>query len=150
MATTASEKIKSTEEGLLEAQILLRMPTVDLCPQTYRSSQKRSIINIELGDQEELELSILFSDIRDFTSISEKLSPEDNFKFINNYLNRMVPLVKGNGGFVNKFVGDSIMALYDKSPDEAVNSAIEMCQILREYNNERRDGGDSRSDWHRY
>ena len=54
----------------------------------------------------------------------------------------MVPLVKGNGGFVNKFVGDSIMALYDESPDQAVNSAIEMCQILREYNTERRDMGD--------
>ena len=57
MATTASEKIKSTEEGLIEAQILLRDAYSRFVPhRAYRSSQKESIINIELGDQEELEL----------------------------------------------------------------------------------------------
>ena len=143
MATTASEKIKTTEQGLLQAQILLRDAYSRFVPKELTDHLKKdSIINIELGDQEELELSILFSDIRDFTSISEKLSPEENFRFINDYLNKMVPLVKSNGGFVNKFVGDSIMALYDKSAEQAIDSAIEMCQILREYNEERREMGD--------
>ena len=143
MATTASEKIKTTEQGLLQARILLRDAYSRFVPKELTDHLKKdSIINIELGDQEELELSILFSDIRDFTSISEKLSPEENFRFINDYLNKMVPLVKSNGGFVNKFVGDSIMALYDKSAEQAIDSAIEMCQILREYNEERREMGD--------
>ncbi len=142
MATTASEKIKTTEKGLLQSQILLKEAYSRFVPTELTDHlNKESIVHIKLGDQEELQLSILFSDIRDFTSISEKLTPEDNFKFINEYLNRMVPLVKGNNGFVNKFVGDSIMALYPVNAEEAVNSAVEMCQVLREYNLERNNSG---------
>ena len=43
---------------------------------------KESIVDVELGDQVNKEMSILFSDIRDFTTISEQMTPEDNFKFI--------------------------------------------------------------------
>lgn len=138
MAATASGKIKTTEKGFLESQMLLKEAYSRFVPNELTDHlNKKSILNIKLGDHEELELSILFSDIRNFTSISERLTPEENFKFINEYLSIMVPIVKENNGFVNKFIGDSIMALYPSRADEAVNSAIEMCQSLRKYNEEK-------------
>src|SRR6476620_3107490 len=51
--------------------------------------EKSSIIDVELGDKVQLEMSVLFSDIRDFTKLSESMNPEDNFRFINSYLSRM-------------------------------------------------------------
>jgi len=51
---------------------------------------KESIVDVELGDQVQKEMSILFSDIRSFTTLSENMTPEENFKFINTYLSRLI------------------------------------------------------------
>ena len=48
-----------------------------------RLLNKQSILEVELGDQIERQMSVLFSDIRDFTTLSETMTPENNFKFIN-------------------------------------------------------------------
>src|SRR4028119_1781471 len=58
--------------------------------------EKSSIIDVQLGAQVQLEMSVLFSDIRGFTTISEKMTPEDNFRFINSYLSRMEPVINQN------------------------------------------------------
>lgn len=90
---------------------------------------KKNFSEIKLGDQIQKKMTILFSDIRDFTSISEKMNPKENFEFINYYLSRMGPLVRKHNGFIDKFIGDAIMALYD-SPDDAIRSALEMQKEL--------------------
>lgn len=95
---------------------------------------KESILDIKLGDQTQKNMSILFSDIRNFTAMSENMSAEENFAFINNYLGTMVPLVRENNGFIDKYIGDSIMALFPGSPDDALNTAIAMLIKLRGYN----------------
>jgi class 3 adenylate cyclase len=94
---------------------------------------KRNFHEVRLGDQIQKEMTILFSDIRDFTSISEKMTPAENFKFINEYLTLMGPLVRKEGGYIDKYIGDAIMALYD-SPDQAILSAIQMQKTLHLYN----------------
>jgi adenylate cyclase len=57
---------------------------------------KKSAKDISLGECKLQEMTILFADIRDFTSLSESMSPEENFKFINSYLKRMSPVIEKN------------------------------------------------------
>ncbi|MBE9123896.1 AAA family ATPase [Tychonema sp. LEGE 07199] len=102
---------------------------------------KSSIIDVELGDQVQLEMSVLFSDIRDFTTLSETMTPEDNFKFINSYLSRMEPVINENKGFIDKYIGDAIMALFSGEADNAVKAGIAMLHRLVEYNQHRANSG---------
>jgi class 3 adenylate cyclase len=95
---------------------------------------KESITDIQLGDQVQKEMTILFTDIRDFTSISEKMTPKENFDFLNSYLGYMEPVIRTNNGFIDKFIGDSIMALFPENTEDAINSAIEMRIKLTEFN----------------
>ncbi len=93
-----------------------------------------SILEVKLGDQIQKEMSVLFSDIRDFTTLSETMNPEETFKFINAYLSRMEPVIAENHGFIDKYIGDAIMALFDGSADNAVKAGIAMLEQLNEYN----------------
>lgn len=102
---------------------------------------KSSIIDVQLGDTVEREMSILFSDIRDFTQLSEGMKPDDNFKFINGYLSRMEPAVLDNNGFIDKYIGDAIMALFGGTADDAVKAAIAMLRNLDDYNQTRQRPG---------
>ncbi|MCT7968601.1 AAA family ATPase [Laspinema sp. D1] len=99
--------------------------------------EKSSIVDVELGDQVQLEMSVLFSDIRDFTTLSESMTPEDNFKFINAYLSRMEPAITEHSGFIDKYIGDAIMALFSGEADNAVKAAISMLHRLGDYNQHR-------------
>ncbi len=98
-----------------------------------------SIIEVKLGDCVEQEMSVLFSDIRDFTILSETMTPEENFKFINAYLSRMEPAILENHGFIDKFIGDAIMALFSGNADDAVKAGITMIKLLETYNKHRRN-----------
>ncbi len=104
---------------------------------------KSSIIDVKLGDQVQLEMSVLFSDIRDFTTLSETMTPEDNFQFINAYLSRMESAIIENNGFIDKYIGDAIMALFSGNADNAVNASIAMLHQLQVYNQERVNSGDA-------
>ncbi len=97
---------------------------------------KDSILEVKLGDQIEQEMSILFADIRDFTTISEGLSPKETFDFINSYLSQMEPIVHQSEGFIDKYIGDAIMALFP-SADQASNAAIHMIKHLNTHNQNR-------------
>ena len=103
--------------------------------------EKESIIKVELGDHAEEEMSLLFSDIRDFTSLSEEMTPKENFKFINSYLSQMETEIAKYNGFVGKYIGDAIMALFKTSADDALNAAIGMVQKLVPYNEGRARAG---------
>lgn len=98
---------------------------------------KDSIIDVKLGDQVQEEMSILFSDIRAFTSLSESMSPRENFNFINAYLRRVGPVIRDNNGIIDKYIGDAVMALFPTQADDAVFSGIQMQRRVREYNQER-------------
>ncbi len=94
---------------------------------------------LELGGQER-EISVLFVDIRGFTAIAEKLTPHQVIEFLNHYFGAMTDIVFKNNGTLDKFIGDSIMAVFNSPHDEpahaykAVKTAIEMidaCAKLR-------------------
>lgn len=95
---------------------------------------KESIIEIELGDQIQYEMTVMFSDIRDFTKLSEQMSPKENFEFLNGYLEKIGPIIRSNNGFIDKYIGDAIMALFPGGPDDALNAAVKIKSYLLEYN----------------
>jgi methyl-accepting chemotaxis protein len=72
---------------------------------------KKRILDIQLGNHKEMEMTVLFSDIRSFTSLSEQMSPQENFYFLNSYLGEMGPIIEKHQGFIDKYIGDAIMAL---------------------------------------
>ncbi len=95
---------------------------------------KKDITEITLGDQVEQEMSVLFTDIRDFTSLSETMTLRENFDFINSYLGLMEPIISRHNGFIDKYMGDSIMALFHGKVEHALDAAIEMAQTMKDFN----------------
>lgn len=95
---------------------------------------KDSITQVNLGDNVEKTMTILFSDIRDFTSLSEQMTPQENFNFLNSYLKLMEPIIARYGGIIDKYIGDGIMALFPGEADDALHCAIEMLKQISDYN----------------
>jgi class 3 adenylate cyclase len=98
---------------------------------------KEHIEEVRLGDAVERQMAVLFSDIRSFTALSETMSPRENFGFLNSYLRRVGPSVRKHGGFIDKYIGDAVMALFPEKPDDALLTAIDMQRELREFNHHR-------------
>ncbi|KAF0166117.1 MAG: adenylate/guanylate cyclase [Rhodocyclaceae bacterium] len=99
------------------------------------------IRKVELGQQVERKMTILFADIRNFTSLSESMSPQENFNFLNSYLIQMEPVIAAHGGFIDKYIGDGIMALFPDSPDAALRCGLAMMERLEQYNDGRERAG---------
>ncbi|MBD2043870.1 AAA family ATPase [Microcoleus sp. FACHB-672] len=129
-------------EQALEAELELSRAASRFVPNQFLSFLGyQKLTEAKLGDCVQLEMSILFSDIRDFTTISEGITPEQNFKFINSYLSRMEPAIVENNGFIDKYIGDAIMALFSGEADNAVKAGISMLHRLAEYNQHRTNSG---------
>lgn len=101
----------------------------------------RDITALRLGDHIEGRMTLMFSDIRSFTTISGELTPEETFRFVNDYFSRIGPIVRKHGGFVDKYIGDAIFALFPGAPGDAVEAAIEMQRSVSEYNGKREAEG---------
>jgi class 3 adenylate cyclase/HAMP domain-containing protein len=106
-----------------------------------RFLQKKSILEVSLGDQVQREMTVMFSDIRSFTELSETMSPKENFNFLNSYLSRVGPEIRSNSGFIDKYIGDGIMALFPEKPDDALKAAVAMLRRVDEYNDHRSRSG---------
>jgi class 3 adenylate cyclase len=92
------------------------------------------ITDVRLGDQVQKIVTVLFSDIRDYTSISEGMTPEENFRFVCSFNERMGPIIRKNGGFINQYLGDAIMAIFPGNASDALAAAIEMQLSVQEFN----------------
>jgi adenylate cyclase len=106
------------------------------------------IANPALGlHGENREIAVLSSDIRGFTSISEPLQPDELVSQLNRYFSRMVEVIDRHGGYVDKYIGDAIKALFgapDRHEDDALRatlSAIEMTEALEGFNREQKENG---------
>jgi class 3 adenylate cyclase/HAMP domain-containing protein len=84
--------------------------------------------------------TILFSDIRSFTSIAEKMSAEELVTALNTYFNIMVSIIIEHKGIIDKFIGDAIMALfgapvqYEDDPQQAILTGLSMIEALKTFN----------------
>ena len=95
------------------------------------------ITDVQLGEHVEKIVTVLFSDIRDYTTLSEKMSPEENFRFVCSFNERMGPIIRRYGGFINQYLGDAIMAIFPGNAMDALYTAIEMRQALEQLNADR-------------
>lgn len=108
-------------------------------PNDYLSFlNKESITDIALGDFITGEMTVMFSDLRGFTTVSETMSPEENFAFINSYLGRVSPVVREHNGFIIKYLGDGIHAIFPQLADDGVRAGIATLEKLNAYNDYRR------------
>lgn len=100
-----------------------------------------TIVDVKLGDQVLKEMTVMFSDIRSFTTLSEGMTPQENFNFLNSFLGRIGPIIRKHNGFIDKYIGDGIMALFPEEPDKAVQAAIAMQKKVLLYNKRRQSRG---------
>jgi predicted ATPase/class 3 adenylate cyclase len=91
---------------------------------------RSSILDVELGDQVQREMTVLFMDARDFTTVSENLSAKETFALVNRLLAGVGPVVRRHDGFIDKYIGDAIMALFPGPVDEACKAALEIQQVV--------------------
>jgi adenylate cyclase len=94
---------------------------------------------LKLGGGETVEATVLFTDLRDYTALSEKVSPQQLVAILNEYFTMVNAVVEKNGGFVNKFIGDSVMAVYgldqpEGSCEAAVRTALDVRHALLDLN----------------
>lgn len=102
--------------------------------QFLKSLGHEVITDVKLGDQAEKVVTVLFTDIRDYTSISEKMTPEETFGFICLFNARMGPIVRKHQGFINQYLGDSIMAIFPVNAAHALEAAIEIQREMHAFN----------------
>lgn len=113
----------------------------------FSSYVSPELVNIIIKNPDTLKLggekrtiTVLFSDIRGFTTLSEQLLPEQLVMFLNNYLDPMTKIVLKHRGMLDKYIGDAIMAVYNAPVEipehakEAVLTAIEMIKELKSLN----------------
>ena len=99
---------------------------------------KSNVTDVQPRDCKTLELTVMFSDIRSYTAISESLSCDDVFGLLNAYFEITNPIIGSNGGIIDKYIGDAILSVFPNSPDGALRSVIAINRELRAFNEERR------------
>lgn len=103
--------------------------------------ERRSLTDLKAGDHVQRDMTVLFTDIRDFTTMAENLTPKENFGFLSSYLGRVAPIIRKNGGFVEKFLGDGVMALFGDAGEGAIKAGVDILNEVVRYNLGRRRAG---------
>ncbi len=114
--------------------------------QYIRSLDRNDIVDVELGDHKATEVTVFFSDIRGFTAAVERLSPKAALELINQYLSFAEPTITEGGGFVDSYLGDGILALFDhpdRNAADAIAAAVAMHHALDGFNAEREHRGEA-------
>jgi adenylate cyclase len=139
--TNMVKTVKIREAELLEAnqqQEKLLQAYSRFVPNDYlRFLRKNSIIDVQLGDHVSKVMAVMFSDIRSFTTLSEHMTPKQNFAFVNSYLKQVSPEIRNHHGLIVKFLGDGMMAVFPEGADDAILAGINMFRAVERYNAER-------------
>jgi len=124
--------------------------------QVFSKYVSRDVLNVILQDPSKLslggtekEVTVFFSDIRGFTALSEKTTPQELVRILNKYFTVMTEEVLKNGGVLDKYIGDAIMAFWGaplddpKQADNALRASLAMVKKLQDFNAELKAAGDS-------
>ncbi|AYV55567.1 adenylate/guanylate cyclase domain-containing protein [Leptospira kmetyi] len=95
---------------------------------------EHSFIDVKLGDVAEEEMTILYNEIRTAQFLGDQASAKENFEFINSYLGKVGPLIRDKNGFIDKYFGDAFLSLFSQKAEDALESAVEIQNILKEIN----------------
>lgn len=103
----------------------------------FQLLHRQEVDDIMLGDQVEKNMTIMFTDIRGFTTMAEQLGAAKTFEFLNSYFGFVGEVIRENGGFIDKYLGDGFIALFPDSPESALQAAIGIQKAVVELNRER-------------
>ncbi|MFC5702273.1 adenylate/guanylate cyclase domain-containing protein [Cohnella faecalis] len=109
--------------------------------QFFKSLGKKGILDIRLGDQVQQNMAVLVANIRGFHQLSQKLTPKENFNFMNSFLRRFGSQVRKEDGLISKYLGAGFMALFPGYAEEALRTAVAIRRDLVDYNEGRRRAG---------
>ncbi|HAX77291.1 MAG TPA: adenylate/guanylate cyclase domain-containing response regulator [Cyanobacteria bacterium UBA11372] len=128
-------KTQLSETGNIN-QILADKLRLFVPDQLLRRIAPKGLESIQLGNVKEEEITVLFCDIRGFTGISESQSAGETFKWLNGFFTRMNDCINANKGFIDKYLGDALMAIFDRAgqAQDALNAAVMMQQSVKEFN----------------
>lgn len=102
---------------------------------------KTNIASVALGDHVEQSMAVLFLEIVNLNALCESMNAEENFNFLNSYLGRIGPMILANDGFIDKYIGDGLMALFPDSAENAVLAAQGILKEMEVYNEHRARSG---------
>ncbi|MCW7460562.1 adenylate/guanylate cyclase domain-containing protein [Leptospira limi] len=143
-ARTFRKKIllKEEFESINEQFILTNRFYAKFIPRDFLTHLgKESIEEVKLGDSSEREMTVLFADIWEYWDIIYSIPLENRILFTNSYLGRIGPCVRKNNGFIDKYIGSAIMALFDGGIQNSIKAAEDIQWELEKYNERRRGFG---------
>ncbi|MDP6936872.1 MAG: adenylate/guanylate cyclase domain-containing protein [Candidatus Marinimicrobia bacterium] len=128
-----AQRINKMIKGLQERLHLTKF----VSDEALTAVEKADLEGLALGG-ERREATVLFSDIRGFTSMSEKMEPEDVVNLLNSYFDKQTEVVQDCGGDIDKFVGDELMAVFkgEEMADQAVECALKIQEEVKKLNQE--------------
>lgn len=135
-------------------EMMIGLQERDYCRSSFEKyvspEVSRKILKDDIAASGEMiDVTVLFCDLRDYTSFAESRNPHEVVGFLNQYFAVMEPVIRKHGGVVIQFIGDEIEAAFgapkplDHHPDKAVKAAWEMQVVLNQLNDERRQKGES-------
>lgn len=137
----SEQKVRALNDELIRKLLEIQQNAAAVArfvPQDFlKVLNREKIVDIKLGDCVEKVMSVLFLDIKSFTSIAEQLSPVEIFNLFNTLMSYFDPVIGRNSGFIDKYIGDAVMALFNDA-DDALIAALEMLEALNVFNAKRK------------
>lgn len=136
----AEQKVRVLNDELIDKLVEIQQNAIAVArfvPQDFlKVLNRKNISDIKLGDCVEKDMTVLFLDIKSFTSMAERLSPVEIFNLFNTLMSYLDPIILKNAGLIDKYIGDAIMALFNNA-DDAVVAALGMLEALKAFNTTR-------------
>ncbi|MCW8408953.1 response regulator [Legionella sp. PATHC035] len=136
----AEQKVRVLNNELIDKLVEIQQNAIAVArfvPQDFlKVLNRKNIADIKLGDCVEKDMTVLFLDIKSFTSMAEQLSSVEIFNLFNTLMSYLDPAILKNSGLIDKYIGDAIMALFNNA-DDAVAAALDMLEALHTFNTTR-------------
>ncbi|WP_412757851.1 response regulator [Legionella bozemanae] len=133
----AEQKVRALNEELINKLVEIQQNAIAVArfvPQDFlKVLNRKNIADIKLGDCVEKVMTVLFLDIKSFTTMAERLSPVEIFNLVNTLMSYLDPAIFKNSGLIDKYIGDAIMALFNDA-DDAVIAGLDMLEALKTFN----------------
>ncbi len=132
---TERKRIEEEKETFIHELFQLQKAYERFVPKEFLNLLgKKSIVDVQLGDQIQQNMTILSSDIRGFTTLSENMKSQEIFDFINAYLGLVEPMIHQYNGVIDKYIGDAVLAVFPTNSDDAIQGSIAMLNALAQHN----------------
>lgn len=101
----------------------------------------KNFSDLRLGQSLEREMTIMFVDIRKFTQLAERMTSPEILVFLNSFFAALAPIIRDQDGFIDKYIGDGLMAIFPNRSADAIYAALKIESALNEFNADRKNRG---------